>query len=59
MVHLNAIRIIMAKDNDRKTLYLFPDGKVRDMTNGFGELYTFNELNQKLIKEGYKQVYNT
>ena len=54
--HMNSIRIVMEKGNDKKILYLFRDGKVRDMTNGFGELYKYSEIYPKLINEGYKQT---
>lgn len=54
--HMNSIRIVMEKENDRKILYLFSDGKARDMSNGFGELYNFSEIYYKLKTEGYKDV---
>ena len=54
--HMNSIRIVMEKDGDRKTLYLFRDGRARDMSHGFGELYNFNEIYHKLKAEGYKDV---
>jgi hypothetical protein len=54
--HMNSIRVVMEKGNDRKVLYLFYDGKARDMTNGFGELYNFDEIYRKLKAEGYKDI---
>ena len=57
MVHSNSVQIIMEKGNDRKILYFFHhNGKVRDMTNGFGKLYNYGEIYRKLINEGYKEV---
>ena len=59
MVHLNSIRIVMAKEDDKKIFYLFPKkGVARDMTHGFGELVKFSETYRELLAEGYKQVYN-
>lgn len=54
--HMNSIRIVMEKDNDRKVLYLFSNGKARDMSNGFGELYNFGEIYKELKEAGYKNV---
>jgi hypothetical protein len=54
--HMNSIRIVMENGKDKKILYLFRDGKARDMTNGFGELYKFDDIYKKLISEGYKQT---
>jgi hypothetical protein len=54
--HMNSIRVVMEKENDRKILYLFSNGKARDMSNGFGELYNFSEIYHKLKAEGYKDV---
>lgn len=55
--HLNSIRVVMEKDGDRKVLYLFRDGRARDMSHGFGELYNFNEIYRKLKAEGYKDIH--
>ena len=54
--HMNSIRVVMEKENDRKVLYLFPDGKARDMSHGFGELYNFGEIYNKLKADGYKDI---
>ncbi len=54
--HMNSIRIVMEKEDDRKILYLFSNGKARDMSHGFGELYNFSGIYHKLKAEGYKDV---
>ena len=53
--HMNSIRIVMEKEDDKKVFYLFPNGMARDMTNGFGELVKYNEISRKLKAEGYTE----
>lgn len=53
--HMNGIRIVLTKDNDRKIFWLFPNGMARDMTNGFGELIKYSEVSHKLKAEGYTE----
>jgi hypothetical protein len=53
--HMNGIRIVMEKDNDKKVFYLFPNGMARDMTSGFGELVKYSEVSHKLKAEGYRE----
>lgn len=53
--HLNSIRIVLQKEDDKKVFYLFPNGMARDMTKGFGELVKFNEVSRKLKAEGYTE----
>lgn len=55
----NGWYITLIKGNEKKRFFLFIDGDVRDMTNGFGKLYTdkdFNNIYNDLIRQGYKAI---